>query len=175
MYFYLTGIIFEHLYGFKYCCIVICRFMQKYTYIYIYIYWIHTDAMINRRNDKDAGRLLYRIFTSHFIARVRKGCVGFYCERELETKHNWNVLTPRLWSSALCLHGCSTGAWSPLCWVLAFLTTPRLSPSPTLLNCPLARRTEVSSSVQFVGLILPSNSHAEIWTRLHASAISSDI
>ena len=30
-------------------------------------------------------------------------------------------------------------------------------------------------SVQFVGLILPSNSHAEIWTRLHASAISSDI
>ena len=30
-------------------------------------------------------------------------------------------------------------------------------------------------SVQFVGLILPSNFHAEIWTRLHASAISSDI
>ena len=31
------------------------------------------------------------------------------------------------------------------------------------------------SSVQFFGLILPSNSHAEIWTRLHASAMSSDI
>ena len=30
-------------------------------------------------------------------------------------------------------------------------------------------------SVQFVGLILPSNSHAEKWTRLHASEISSDI
>ena len=30
-------------------------------------------------------------------------------------------------------------------------------------------------SVQFVGLILPSNSHAEIWTRLHTSAIASDI
>ena len=29
------------------------------------------------------------------------------------------------------------------------------------------------SSVQFVGLILPSNSHAEIWTRLHVHAISS--
>ena len=27
--------------------------------------------------------------------------------------------------------------WRPLCWVLAFLTTPRLSPSPSLLNCPL--------------------------------------
>ena len=29
------------------------------------------------------------------------------------------------------------------------------------------------SSVQFVGLRLPSNFHAEIWTRLHAPAISS--
>ena len=29
----------------------------------------------------------------------------------------------------------------------------------------------LSSSVQFVGLILPSNSHAEIKTRLYASAI----
>ena len=29
------------------------------------------------------------------------------------------------------------------------------------------------SPVQFVGLILPSNSHAEIWTRLHDPAISS--
>ena len=29
------------------------------------------------------------------------------------------------------------------------------------------------SSVQFIGLWLPSNSHADIWTRLHAHAISS--
>ena len=34
--------------------------------------------------------------------------------------------------------------WSPLCWVLAFLTTSRLPPSPTLLACPLARRTQLS-------------------------------
>ena len=44
-----------------------------------------------------------KIFTSHFIARVRKGCVGFYGERELETEHNWNTLTLKLWPSALCL------------------------------------------------------------------------
>ena len=31
------------------------------------------------------------------------------------------------------------------------------------------------SSVQFVGLILPSNCNAETWPRLHAPAISSDI
>ena len=56
--------------------------------------------------------------------------------------------------------------WSPLCRVLAFLTTSRLTPTPTLLNSTL-----MYSSVQLVGLILPSNSKAVIWTRLHASAI----
>ena len=64
-------------------------------------------------------------------------------------------------------------------WVLAFLTTRvylRLqlyclsSFSPV---CLLARWTQLNgtqvSSVQFVGLILPSNSHAVIWTRLRNS------
>ena len=59
--------------------------------------------------------------------------------------------------------------WSPLCWVLAFLTTSHLSVSNFLAS------TRLSPSVQVVGLILPSKSHAVIWTRLHASAISSDI
>ena len=61
-----------------------------------------------RTQDKDAVTktqedFFNKIFTSHFIARVRKGCVGFYSERELEIKHNWNILTPKLWPSALCL------------------------------------------------------------------------
>ena len=37
--------------------------------------------------------------------------------------------------------------WSPLCWVLAFLTTSPLPPTPTFspqLNCPLARRTQLN-------------------------------
>ena len=48
--------------------------------LYTYIYWIHTDTMItdavinDARSKEDAGRLLYKIYTSHFIARVRKGC-----------------------------------------------------------------------------------------------------
>ena len=138
----------------------------------IHIYMLDTY----RRNDNDAGRLFYKIFTSHFIVRVRKGCVGFYCERELETEHNWNILTPKLWPLALCfsrspgLLNRSTGVHSAGCWLsllqlvyLTILTTTRL----TLLTCPL--------SVQFVGLLLPSNSHAVIWTGLHASAISSNI
>ena len=98
----------------------------------------------------------------------------------------------------LCL-SCSSDAqpepWGPLCWVLAFfivssqhlLWTPNsigvpegpfgrvwLS-LPHLGYIPVRSSTQLTPSVQFVGLILPSNSHAVIWTRLHASAISSDI
>ena len=50
---------------------------------------IKTDAVINDTRRKTS----LTIFTSHFIARVRKGCVGFYCERELEIDHNCNILT----------------------------------------------------------------------------------
>ena len=77
--------------------------------LHTYIYWIHTDAMITDavindawRKDarmKDAGRLLYKYFTSHFIARVRKGCSRFACERVLETEHKLHILTPLLWPS----------------------------------------------------------------------------
>ena len=56
--------------------------------------------------------------------------------------------------------------WSPLCWVLAFLTTSRLSHSnSTRLSTGSSNSTQLST-VQFVGLILSSNSHAVIWTRL---------
>ena len=56
--------------------------------------------MNNRRTQwQRRGKTSLTIFTSHFIARVRKGCVGFYCERELEIEHNWNILTPLLWPS----------------------------------------------------------------------------
>ena len=66
-----------------------------------------------------------KIFTSHFIARVRKRCLGFYCERELEIEHNCNILTPKLMTVNV-VSSRSSGAqpepWGPLCWVLAFFT-----------------------------------------------------
>ena len=52
------------------------------------------------------------IFTSHFIARVRKGCVGFYCERELEIEHNCNILTAHSYGrhvESFLFSWCSTG------------------------------------------------------------------
>ena len=127
---------------------------------------IKTHAMIKTQED-----FFIKIFTFHFIARVRKGCVGFYCEKELETEHNWNILTPKLWPSALCL-SCSPGllnrspgVHSIRCW-LSLLH---------LVLLPLQLYSPVLPSVQFVGLLLPSNFHTVIWTRLHVSAISSDI
>ena len=39
------------------------------------------------------------IFTSHFIARVRKCCWRFACERVLEAEHKLHILTPLLWPS----------------------------------------------------------------------------
>ena len=127
--------------------------------------WI-TDA--RRKTQEDFFNKIYIPLT--LFVRVQKGYSRFACERELETEHNRNILTPKLWPSALCLSRSpgllnrSPGVHSAGCWLPSLQT--RLTPSPTLLNCP---------SVQFVGLILPSNSHAVIWTRLHASAISSDI
>ena len=56
---------------------------------------------------------------------VRKGCSRFSCERDLETEHNWNILTPNLWPSTLCLSRSSDAQpepWGSLCWVLAFFT-----------------------------------------------------
>ena len=122
--------------------------------------------MNNRRTQWQRRRKTsLTIFTSHFIARVRKGCVGFYCERELEIEHNCNILTPNLWPSALCLsrspellnrrlRAHSAGCWLPLLHLIsifsgppfnqgsrgplrpdvAFLTTSRPTPSPTVCN-----------------------------------------
>ena len=102
--------------------------MQKYTYIC----WIHTDAMNNRRRQDKKKKQWQRqtqedffiiIFTSHFIARVRKGCSRFACERELETEHELSYFDPTVMTVTLCL-SCSLGllnrrprAHSVGCWL----------------------------------------------------------
>ena len=54
----------------------------------------HNDTIIKTH----AGRLLYKnIFVPlTLFVRVRKGYSRFYGERELETEHNCNILTPTL-------------------------------------------------------------------------------
>ncbi len=81
---------------------------------------IKTDAMIKTQED-----FFNKIFTSHFIARVRKGCSGFVCERELETEHKLQYFDPSLlWPSRcvflvlLMLDGRPGGS---LCWVICYI------------------------------------------------------
>ena len=59
-----------------------------------------------RRRIKTQEDLFTIIFTSHFIARVRKGCSRVACERVLETEHKLHILTPLLWPSR-CVFFCS--------------------------------------------------------------------
>ena len=150
------------------CYILVYMLMQKYTYIC----WIHTDAI-----NKDAGRktqedFFIKIFTSHFIYKVQKGCSRFACERELETDHNWNILTPKLWPSALCL---SRSPWLlnrslGVCWVLAFPTSsgPSLLQLYCLPSFSPVWLVELNSSALYY-LQTPTQWYG------HASATSSDI
>ena len=102
---------------------------------------IKKDAMTKTQED-----FFNKIFTSHFIARVRKGCVGFYCERELETEHNWNILTSSLWPSALCLSRSpsllnrSPGVHSAGCWLSLLHLVQLLSNSIRLYSFCSIRR-----------------------------------
>ena len=60
---------------------------------------IKTDAWINDALTKMQEDFFTIIVTSHFIARVRKGCSRFACERVLETEHKLHILTPLFWPS----------------------------------------------------------------------------
>ena len=57
------------------------------------------DAITKTQEGRRRKTSLQIYFTSHFIARVRKGCSRVACERKLETEHNCNILTPLLWPS----------------------------------------------------------------------------
>ena len=67
-------------------------------------YILTSTASQRHNNKKDAwGKtqedFFNNIFTSHFIARVQKGCSRVTCERVLETEHKLHILTPLLWPS----------------------------------------------------------------------------
>ena len=99
-------------------------------------YVIHSSISSQRHNNKDAvtktdaGRktqedFFKKIFTSHFIAKVRKGCSRFACERELETEHNWNILTPHSYGRhvvSFLFFDAQPEVQRPLCWVITFFT-----------------------------------------------------
>ena len=131
----------------KYCYILTYADSHLHTCTYI-CRIIHNDTVIKTQED-----FFNKIFTSHFIARVRKGlfkvCVWEGAGDRTETSIFW---PPLLWPSTLCLFRSPDAqpkalgstlldAGSLYCILsatsrpgVAFPTTSRLSPPPTLLE-----------------------------------------
>ena len=144
-------------------------------YIYIYIYtgyiptqWSRQTQWQRRRKFSLTKFLPLTLFVS--FERVVQSFRVRGSWRPNITEIFWSQSYGRQRCVFLVLHGCSTGARESTLLGAGFPYNLSSTPSPTLLAW-----THLYSTVQFVGLILPSNSHAGIWTRLHASAISSDI
>ena len=105
------------------------------------------------------------IVTSHFIARVRKGCSRFACERVLETEHKLHILTPLLWPSRCVFFvlldaqpevlRSTAGCWLSLLHLISIFSVPQL--------------IRASSPIGLVWLSLPhlvSNSQGVCWQLL---------
>ena len=118
----------------------------------IYIYMLDTywrNELIRRKdNDKDAERLIYKnIYLSLYCKGPKRVTQGLHVRGELETEHNWNILTPKLWPSALCLSRSSgllnrsPGVRSAGCWL-----------SLLQLVYPLSNSTQLSSTVPFCSI-----------------------
>ena len=100
--------IYIYIYIYTMCVSIYIYINTTYIYCYIVIYIIiqhhndttsKTDAWINDAGRKTQEDFFRKILTSHFIARVQKGCSRFACERVLETEHKLHILTPLLWPS----------------------------------------------------------------------------
>ena len=105
--------------------------------IYIYIYTQHHNDTINKQKQED---FFNKIFTSHFIARVRKGllkvCVWEGAGDRTETAIFW---PPLLWPSTLCLSrppDAQPEAQRPAGWWLFLLHLISIISGPQLIRAP---------------------------------------
>ena len=128
-----------------------------------------------QRRRKTSEEFFNKIYTSHFIARVRKGCSMFACERELEIEQRY--FDPTVMTIMLCL-SCflvllNRRPRGSLCSMLAFfifsyqhlLRTPNSigrgfpyhTSSPTVWNSPgnydspPGRRTQLKAQLNSTG------------------------
>ena len=82
----------------------------------------HNDTII--KTQEDFFRKMSVPLT--LFVRVRKGCVGFYCERELEIEHKLQYFDPHSYGHQRCvflvLLMLNRRPRGSLCWVMAFFT-----------------------------------------------------
>ena len=109
----------------------------------IHIYWIHTDAMNNKRSNKRRRKTsLTKYLPLTLFVRVQR------VTQSLRVRGSWRpniteIFNPKVIAVSVMSFSVFRAAqpdpWSPLCWVLAFLTTSRPPPAPTLLACSLLK------------------------------------
>ena len=85
------------------CYIVVYADLHLHTCTYI-CRIIHNDTTTKtdvwRKTQED---FFAKIYTSHYNAKVRKGCSRVVCERELETEHKLQYFDPTVMTVTLCL------------------------------------------------------------------------
>ena len=147
--------------------------LRTYLLLHTYIYWIHTDAMITdarRKTQEETTQedFFRKIFTSHFIARVRKGCSRFACERMQETEHKLHILTPLLWPSRcvflvlLKLGSTPSGvSEAPLGWV--WLSLPHLVSNSLGFYWQLLRHP---TQLNYIIIQRPHDRPLDLWNRM---------
>ena len=98
----------------------------------------HNDTIIKRRNDKDAGRLLHKNIYLSLYCKGSKGVTqGLRVRGIWRLNINCNILTPKLWPSALCLsrspgllnrrpRAHSAGWWLSLLHLISIFSGPQL-------------------------------------------------
>ena len=81
----------------------------------------HNDTIIKTQED-----FFKKYVPLNSFARVRKGCVGFYCERELETEHKLQYFDLHSYGWQRCvflvLLMFNRRPRGPLCWMMTFFT-----------------------------------------------------
>ena len=97
----------------------------------------HNNTIINRPRKTS----LTKYVPHPLLQGFEKGYSRFVCERELEIKHNCNILTPTLMAINvvfLVLLMLNRRPWGPLCWVLDFFTASyqQLLWSPNSIRIP---------------------------------------
>ena len=151
----------------------------------IYIYMLDTYRRNDNRRRKSS---LTKYAPLTLFQGFEKGYSRFACERELETEHNWNILTPNLWPSTLCLsrsqmlnrrsRGHSAGWWLSLRHLISIFSGPQLIRAqrplrpdvafPTTSRLPLAA-TQLAWLLSWLSYIIvqrPLDRPRDIWNRM---------
>ena len=89
-------------------CVRVCVIYSHNKYAYIHIYMFMQDTywrkkLIWRSNKRCRKTPLTKYLPLTLLQGFERGYSKFVCERVLETEHNWNILTPKVWLAMLCL------------------------------------------------------------------------